>query len=288
VQGSSLMNTLALEDISRNFQMRRSATSRTQQALADLRHGLSLWRLWIMFGWIDIRQRYRRALIGPFWITISMAVMVTTLGVIYSSLFHLEIHTFIPFLTTGFCAWFVIQASISEATLTFMQAEAVIKNTNLPLSVHVYRLLWRNAIVFAHNVVIMFGIYLFFDLNPGWGLLTLIPGFALLMINLAAFSIVLGMICVRFRDAPPMIGNLLQIIFFVTPILYDPAQLSPRLMPLVDWNPFYHLVLAVRGPLLGRGIPMETIAILLAMAAISWLAAFVLFRRFRSRIAYWL
>jgi ABC-type polysaccharide/polyol phosphate export permease len=282
------MNTLALEGIGRGLRVRRTAAGRTRHAVADLWSGLLLWRLWVMFGWIDIRQRYRRALIGPFWITISMAVMVTTLGIIYSSLFHLDIQKFIPFLTTGFCAWFVIQASISEATLTFMQAEAVIKNTNLPLSVHLYRLLWRNAIVFAHNVVIMLGIYLFFEINPGWDLLILIPGFALLMINLAAFSLVLAMICVRFRDAPPMITNLLQIVFFVTPILYNPAQLSPRLMPLADWNPFYHLVLAVRGPLLGQGIPPETVAILLALAAISWLAAFALFRRFRSRIAYWL
>lgn len=282
------MNTLAIEHVGHSFPVRPRAASRTRQAFADLWRGLTLWRLWAMFGWIDIRQRYRRALIGPFWITISMAVMVTTLGVIYSSLFHIDIRNFIPFLTTGFCAWFVIQASISEATLTFIQAEAVIKNTSLPLSLHVYRLVWRNAIVFAHNVVIMLGIYFFFDLNPGWSLLTLVPGFALLMVNLAAFSIVLGMICVRFRDAPPMITSLLQIVFFATPILYDPAQLSPRLMPLVDWNPFYHLVLAVRGPLLGRGIPLETLVTLLAMAIVSWLAAFGIFRRFRSRIAYWL
>jgi lipopolysaccharide transport system permease protein len=282
------MNTLAIEGVGQRFRADRAATSRTRQAFADLWRGLTLWRLWIMFGWIDIRQRYRRALIGPFWITISMSVMVITLGVVYSSLFHLDIRSFIPFLTTGFCAWFVIQASISEATLIFIQAEAVIKNTNLPLSVHVYRLLWRNAIVFAHNVVIMVGIYLFFDLNPGWDVLMLIPGFALLMLNVAAISVVIGMICVRFRDAPPMITNLLQIVFFVTPVLYDPAQLSPRLMPIVDWNPFYHLVSAVRGPLLGHGIPMETVGILLAMAVISWIAAFALFRRFRSRIAYWL
>ncbi len=104
-----------------------------------------------MMGWLDIRQRYRRTMIGPFWITLSMAVMVATLGVLYSSLFKLEISEFIPYLAAGFCIWFLIAAMINEGTTLFVQADGIIRNTSLPIATHVYRLMTRNLITFAHN-----------------------------------------------------------------------------------------------------------------------------------------
>src|SRR5258708_2756319 len=85
---------------------------RTERAVADLAEGARLWRLWLMLGWLDIRQRYRRAMIGPFWITISLAIMVGTLGVLYSSLFKLDVHEFMPYLAAGFCSWFLISSTI--------------------------------------------------------------------------------------------------------------------------------------------------------------------------------
>lgn len=278
--------------ISRNRGLRRSlhrgSYNRTRQALSDISHGLSLWQLWVVFGWIDIRQRYRRAIIGPFWITISMGTMIGTLGLVYSTLFHIELTDFIPFLAAGFAAWFFISTTISEATLLFTQAEAIIKNASLPISLHLYRLLWRNAIIFAHNAVIMGVVYLVFRINPGLKFLLLIPAFALAVLILAPISLMVGMICLRFRDAPPIVSSLLQIVFFVTPILYHPVQLSGHLSVLTDANPFYHLVDAIRAPLLGQAISLETLEILGAMLLVGWGIAFALFCRFRPRIAYWL
>jgi ABC-type polysaccharide/polyol phosphate export permease len=49
---------------------------------------LANWQLWSMLGWNDIHQRYRRSALGPFWITISMAIFIVLLGFIYSKLFH--------------------------------------------------------------------------------------------------------------------------------------------------------------------------------------------------------
>lgn len=266
----------------------RGSRSRARRALVDVGHGLSLWKLWVVFGWIDIRQRYRRALIGPFWITISMGTMVGTLGLVYSTLFRVDPTDFIPFLAAGFAAWTFISTTISEATLLFLQAEAIIKNASLPVSIHLYRLLWRNVIIFVHNAVIMIVVYLVFRIDPGLPLLFLIPGFALVVLILVPISLMVAMICLRFRDAPPIVASLLQIVFFITPILYHPAQLSGRLSVFTDANPFYHLVDAIRAPLLGQFISMETLEILGAMLVVGWGVAFALFCRYRSRIAYWL
>jgi homopolymeric O-antigen transport system permease protein len=261
---------------------------RTSQAVADVCGGARLWRLWLMLGWIDIRQRYRRAIIGPFWITISMGIMVGTLGVLYSSLFKLDITEFIPYLSAGFAVWFLISSTINEGTFIFVQAEGMIRNTSLPISIHLYRLIWRNVITFGHNIVVMLGVYVYFRFNPGMRVFFLIPGLLIVLVNLAAAVLLLGVICARFRDAPPIISNLMQIAFFVTPILYRPDLLAGKLTVFAQWNPLYHLLEVVRAPLLGSIPSANTFLILIVITSANWGFAFLFYRQFRSRIAFWL
>jgi lipopolysaccharide transport system permease protein len=262
---------------------------RTGLAVADMVNGARLWRLWLLLGWLDIRQRYRRAMIGPFWITISMAIMIVTLGILYSSLFKIDIADFIPFLAAGFAIWFLISSTVSDGAVVFVQAETIIRNTGLPISIHIYRLACRNIITFCHNIVVMLGVYLYFTLNPGVAILLLVPGLIILLMNLLAMAMILGIICVRFRDAPPIIANLMQIAFFVTPILYRRDLIAgDTARVFADWNPFYYMIDVLRSPLLGYPPPMATFLILALITCANLTIAFLLFRRFRARIAYWL
>ena len=259
-----------------------------RRALEDLVSGATQWRLWLMFGWLDIRQRYRRAVIGPFWITISMLVMVISLGVIYSSLFKIEIDTFIPFLTAGFSIWFFISATITDATMMYISAEGIIRNATLPLSIHIFRLLWRNLLIYAHNVVVMLPVYVWFRLNPGFEVLLVIPGLILVLLNLSWMTLVVATLCARFRDTPPIVSNILQIFFFVTPILYRPNLLSTKLSLLIDLNPISHVIEVVRAPMLGSIPSLLSYLLMILFAVVGWAIAFICHRRYRSSIAYWL
>jgi ABC-2 type transport system permease protein/lipopolysaccharide transport system permease protein len=271
-----------------HLQLVRSRQVKTTEALVDLVNGARLWRLWVMLGWLDIRQRYRRAIIGPFWISISMAIMVGALGVLYSSLFKLNIAEFIPFLTAGFAAWLFISTTISEGTAIFLQAEAMIRNTNLPISIHIYRLIWRNLIAFGHNAVVMLAIYYYFKLNPGVHFLFVVPTLVVVMINLVATTLLIGLVCARFRDASPIVLNLLQIAFFITPILYNPSLLKGNLIAFAKWNPFYYTLEILRSPLLGSIPNSETMLTVLGISCANLAVCFLFYSRFRSRLAFWL
>ncbi len=261
---------------------------RSQRALADLRSGAKLWRLWLMLGWLDIRQRYRRALIGPFWITISMFVMIGSMGVLYSSLFKLDINQFIPFLAAGFCVWFLISSTIIEGANLFIQAEDIIRNADVPIGIHVFRLLWRNLIVFGHNIVVILLVYAYFRLNPGLTVLLTLVGAVIVLANLGAIAVLVGSICTRFRDAPPIIANLVQIAFFISPVMYKPDLLVGKLTAFAVLNPFYYLLEVMRAPLLGVVPSVRTYSVLLLITIVNLTFSFVFYRRFRSRIAYWL
>lgn len=256
------------------------------KALQDVIDGLSLWPLWGRLGWNDILQRYRRSLLGPFWLTASMAIMVVALGVVYAEIFKTELRDFVPFLCTGLLVWGYISAVLLEAGSLFVGSESYIKQIRLPYSLYVFRFIWSKAIIFAHNLVIYFGVLAYYQIWPGAVALYAVPGFLILMLNSALTSSYIGVVSARFRDIPQIIASVVQIAFFITPIMWKPELLGER-THLMSWNPIYHLVEIVRAPLLGQMPTFENVVAVGIITIANAFVAVVFFARYRSRIAYW-
>jgi lipopolysaccharide transport system permease protein len=255
----------------------------------DIFAALKGYKLAGVLGWQDIRQRYRRSSLGPFWLTISMGVLIGALGLVFGSLFDSPMKEFLPFLTLGFIVWGLISTTLNEACTGFITAEALIKQISLPLFTHILRVVWRNLIIFAHNIIIFPLIVIVFWLPLPATALFSIAGLILLMINLSWMALLLSVFCTRYRDIPQIVSNLLQVVFYLTPIIWMPRLLPKRAsILLLDANPFYHLIEIVRAPLLGSLPSALDWQVSLILAAAGWLMTVLLYGRFRSRIAYWL
>jgi ABC-type polysaccharide/polyol phosphate export permease len=261
--------------------------SESARALRDIWEGARAWRLWMLLGWQDIRQRYRRSKIGPFWVTLSMGAMIGGMAFLYAGLFHTDVHSYLPSLTLGLIIWGLIGVVTTEECNAFIDGESIIKQVQLPLSLHVYRVVWRNLIIFGHNFVIYIVVAVAFGIWPGLTGLLAIPGLLLVCLNGIWVGIFLGAISVRFRDVPQIIGSVIQIAFFLTPIIWQPESVPGREW-ILKLNPFYYFVTLVRQPLLGGGPSVHVWAGALATTVFGWLLAFLLYRRCRRRIAYWL
>jgi ABC-type polysaccharide/polyol phosphate export permease len=260
---------------------------RTAAAVNDLVHGARDWTLWSSLGWLDVKQRYRRAALGPFWITISTGVMVLALGILYAGIFRQGIRDFLPYLATGFIVWGFISATITEGTAVFVQAEGLIKQGGIPLSLHVFRTVYRNLIVNAHNLTVVAVLYIWEPSLLSWNLLLFVPGLLLVVANLTWISMLVGLLCTRFRDLPPIVGNVLQVFFFMSPIMYKPSSLPPQLTVIVKINPLFYFIDALRAPLLGGRSSVMTYGVLALIAIVGWAVTFRLFRFARTRIPYW-
>ena len=260
----------------------------SQAALAalDLVRGASARYLWGRLGWQDIRRLYRRSVLGPFWLTISMGLLVTALGTLYGALWKVELVDYAPFLALGFVVWMLISGVITDGCNAFINAEGIIKHVGLPFSVHVYRLLWRNLLVLCHNAVVFVIVAAIFGVWPGWAGLLAVPGLALLLLNGVWVGLLLGVISARFRDVPPIVASIVRILFFVTPIIWMP-ELMPGRAFVLDFNPFFHMVEVVRAPLLGKVPGLVSWLAVLGITLGGWIVAFEFFRRYRWRIAYW-
>ena len=262
------------------------AASQVAAALFDLGKGARSLHLWGLLGWQDVRRRYRRSMIGPFWLTISMGVLVAVLSVLYGALLKVEIADYAPFLALGFIIWTLISGFINEGCSAFTDAGSIIKQVDLPLSVHVYRVVWRNLLIFFHNAAIFVVVAIIFSIRPGWTGLLVVPGLVLLCLNGVWMGLLFGLISARFRDVPPVMDSIVRIAFFVTPIIWMPELLPGRAV-LLDFNPFFHYVELVRAPLLGQAPQLVSWITVLGMTLGGWLVTLDMFRNYRRRVAYW-
>ncbi|HYK23568.1 MAG TPA: ABC transporter permease [Candidatus Acidoferrum sp.] len=253
----------------------------------DLLSGLRAWRLWTMLGWNDIRQRYRRSVLGPFWITISMAVFISLLGVIYSHIFKIELRTYLPYLSLGYIIWGFVSQTTGESSISFQESERIIRQIRLPYSIFVLRVVWRNFIVFLHTIVIFVPIAIIYDVRPGFTALLALPGLALVYINQVWVTLALAIICTRYRDVQQIVSTAIQITLFATPIMWPVNALGSAVI-IAYVNPLYHMMELVRAPMLGDIPSKLSWVTVTACAMVGWTIAILLLRRATRRLVFWL
>jgi lipopolysaccharide transport system permease protein len=256
-------------------------------ALLDVVSGFFYWPLWTRLAWVEIVQKYRRSILGPFWITASTAIMTVSLGLIYSRILKTDINEFVPFLSVGLISWGFINSIVTEAGSLFTSAQSYITQVRLPFSLYVYRFVWTRLIIFGHSFVIYLAVIAYFRLPLGPAVLLAIPGLLLFTLNAAFVATYLGMSSLRFRDIPQIISSLLQIVLFITPIFWKPEMLGSN-SSLIVFNPFYHFIEILRAPLLGHVPSIENYVAVGILTAANLLIAAYFFVNYRSRITYWI
>jgi ABC-2 type transport system permease protein len=258
------------------------------RAFGDLGQGWRQRALWGYLGWQDIKQRYRRSVLGPLWISISMGVIATAMGILYGALFGEPVHTFLPYVATGLLIWNFVSGCILEGSEVFIANEGLIRFLPAPLSLHVYRLLWRQTLFFLHNLTIWALLVVIFPQPLNASVLLAVPAFLLLLLNGAWIAVLAGIIATRFRDIPPIIASVTQLLFFMTPIVWSYERLrSNPLASYVELNPVMHFVEIVRQPLLGQPIVWRHWVVVAVISAVGTAVALFCMRNYRSRVAYW-
>lgn len=263
----------------------RSWSSHT--GASDIATGLGAAHVWLALGWHDIRQRYRRSVLGPFWFTISTLIMVGVLGILYSSILGQDIHEYLPYLGTGLVVWQFISTCAIEGANTLIGAGYIIKQIRMPISVHVARMTWRNFIIMMHSLPVVFAFLIAFGHRPGLEILLIIPGLLIVLANATWIGLVLAIVCARYRDILPIIGNIIQVAFFFTPVMWVVDLLKERRW-IAELNPFYHLIQVIRAPTIGSTIELSSWIWAVSMAVIGFGIAQYLMTRTRNRIPYWL
>jgi ABC-type polysaccharide/polyol phosphate export permease len=211
--------------------------------------------------------------------------MVMSLGVLYSQIFNQEIRNYLPFVGCGLILWFFISGLLNEGCMAFISAEGQIKQIKQPLSLYVLRLLWRNIIVFFHNALVIILIVIYFQIFH-WQLLLFIPILALMCVVFFFITMILGIICARYRDVPQIVLTVTQVLMFITPVFWQKEFIVKHAW-VTTCNPAFHMLELMRNPILGKEFPFFSLWFVLVMLFILIIVTLVFMSRYGRRISYW-
>lgn len=256
-------------------------------AWRDLADGIRLWDIWGRLCINEVKRRYRRTLLGPMWVSVSLGIFAIVLAFVWSTLFKQNIPEYLPYLLSGLLPWMMFSSCIGEACSAFIAAEATMKSRQFPYSTLIHAVVARNAVIFGHNLLTYVLVAAVCGVAVTPATLLVIPGFVILIVNLGWMSMLVAILCLRFRDFQQLVTIVLQVVMFITPIFWPVSALVGQRAIIVDVNFLYHLIDLVRSPLLGKAAAMQSYLLCIAVAGTGWLVAYWLLAKKRHRLVFW-
>jgi ABC-2 type transport system permease protein/lipopolysaccharide transport system permease protein len=257
-------------------------------AVSDIQEGLRRWRSWSYLAVENVKNRYRRTVFGPWWLTLQMAILIVGISVVFGHLLHNGLRSFVPYVGLGYIVFMLLSGVTSTASVVFIAGASTLKSTRQPLSNLVLRDVGVDFINFAHNMVI----YLVFLLT---GLVPFTPKILIslvivvvIAVNALFLGLWLGIAVARFRDLQPFVNSILGVAIFFCPVFYRLDSLSSGIQHvLLFWNPFSYLIMAFRTPLLGEPLRVSYYVGSAVVTLINVVVGLAVFTRARSRLPYW-
>jgi len=254
-----------------------------------------IWRLryfWMALVRIDLRNRYRRSTIGIGWSLLHPIAMTIVFCVVFSQFFGQNWREYGPYVLTGLIFWNFITSGMNQGCQCFFQGESYIRQHPAPLAIYPLRTALGAGIHFIFGLCVL--LTLVWMVN-GFGnlpfLLSLVPTLMLMFIFCWALAICMGVLNVLFQDCQHLIEVLLQILFYLTPIMYntDDLLLKGKLLRIFNLNPLAIMLRMLREPVLKGQLPsLHTYELGLSVAALATVAAVLTLMRFERRIIFYL
>ena len=224
----------------------------TERTIRDVVRSAGLWHIWIRLGMQDVRLKFRRSAFGVGWIFLNLAVLVSSIGFIYANLLGQDTKQFIPYLTIGMILWGYLTSSIVDGGNAFVNSEGYIKQISLPIYVYVFRFFVSISLTTLIAMLAYVVVAAIYAVPFGPGTLLALPGLLMVMAASLLLVTIFAHLNARFRDIAHMASVGMQVLFYVTPVIFPAESLRQRtdLVLIVDLNPMYHLLEVVRRPLL--------------------------------------
>lgn len=254
--------------------------------LADWWHGTADIHTWLSLARYDITLRYRRSVLGPWWLTIGMGMMLLGLGPLYAALFRAPTNSYFPNVAIGLIVWTFISATLQDGSGVFVAAASTLKNSDTPLSLLAWRGVARQVIQLFHHLVLYVPFAIWAGVPFTLAMLIAVPALLLLIFNMHAGVIWIGIACARFRDVGQIVSSLMTFMTFLTPVIWTPDSLPASAGFVLDF-PFASWLMLVREPLLGRVPSLHLWGVALGWTAVNVLIAAVVFAWKRRQVVYW-
>jgi lipopolysaccharide transport system permease protein len=256
------------------------AIGTTEQPLSvasTLREAWSMRRVWWFTATARTRARFARTLFGSFWLGISNLLSIAVLALVYGTVFKVQnFNQYVVYLGLGLVVWNSIAAAIGAAPNLFEHNAQHVHNTNLnPIFYTLEEWAFQVQTFFQSFLLVVLALSFF----QGSLVVHLLTASWLPLLNLLLFlywvPVIVCLLGARYRDVYQLVPIALQLVFLLSPILYEKKNLG-ALSWTADLNPLYRVLSPLRdslieGRLLGWKDALLLVANLLGILLATWL-----------------
>ncbi len=240
----------------------------------------------------ELAARYRASLLGYFWSMLNPLLLLTVYAIVFTTVFQPRMPGAQPyalFLFAGLLPWLFFSGAILDSAITLVDNGPLLAKVTCPPEI------FPAVTVMSHLVHHLLALPVLLLALVAGALLHLHPfplTVALIPLALIPWVLVTGgaamavsALAVHFRDVRDLTGNLLNLLFFGSPIIYSLDGLPPTLRRILGLNPFASLVEIYRSVAFdGRPAPVETWGIAFLMGIVTWSVGAWVFSRLRDTL----
>ena len=237
---------------------------------------------------MDTVQSYRRTMLGPVWITLSLIVFTAAMTLVYGALFAVPTREYAAYLLCGMIVWLWVSALLTEVGNTFINSSQLLKSSTIDKSIFVWAAVHKQAIILAHHFVIYAALVALQVIQLSVYTLLAVPALVILyLLSIPVTAMAVILFC-RYRDLPRLVGSSIVVVMMITPIFWQANMITGWKTVIVHFNPVYHLVEFVRAPLLGQLPAPSSVWVVMGMTAGFWILGSALYRRYEKYVVFWL
>jgi len=237
----------------------------------------------------DLKVRYRRSAIGFLWTMLQPLLTMAVLALVFSAVFRFEIHNFPVYALSGILFWNFFSQSIVTAMNSLRANAGLLVKLPLPKAVFPVAAVASGLVNLLFALVPLLAILL----ATGHALRPALLFLPVSILLAAAFTLGAGLLlsplAAFFSDVVELVGVLMMLAFYLTPVFYPKDIIPVEYAWLVRFNPLRSVLEVFRDPIyFGKVPPLSHLAVTLGIAALALLIGVIAFRRSSDRIAFYL
>jgi ABC-type polysaccharide/polyol phosphate export permease len=241
---------------------------------------------WLVLAKVDIRQKYKRTILGRMWLLMLPLIQIIIIGPIYSVIFNKNIDEYIFYLTIGILVWNFISNSLTELSTVLIHSESYLLESKINVSRFVFKVIYKNVYIFINCIPVIVFVMLFYKNNLNINVYYSLFGFLFIIINIYLIGIIISLVSVKYRDIPIIITNMLNLLFLVTPVFWVSKDFIENKFLIMYFNPFFHMLESIRSPLISGKIPSNSLIYLVILAFILYIVSEYIMRKFKYKVVY--
>lgn len=236
----------------------------------------------------DLRVRYRRSILGFFWTMLQPLMTLAVLTVVFSQLFRFDIKNYPVYAVAGIMFWNFFSQSIIASMNSLKSSAPLLQKLPLPMEVFPLATVISGVVNFIFAWIPMLAIMVATG-HPIKPTLLFVPVAALIAaIFTYGIGLILSPLAVFFSDVVELVGVILTMMMYMTPIFYPLKIVPERFLWIVRYNPVRSILEVFRDPIyLGKLPPMTHLGLALAISALALLVGILVFRKTSSQIPFY-